>query len=223
MSPDSELFDLSQPLRHNQPIVAGDPAVRVHGFASHEHDGYVVTELRLGTHSGTHMDAPYHFLPEGGRLDEYALTRFFGEGVVVDLRGLEPDSPIEPPAIAAALDRAGGITAGGFVLLWLGWDSHFGTDLMWRHPYPSVSTGELLADLGISLLATDAASVDRTAVAGGHPIHQLLLGRDILLVENLSGLEQLGAGPATFGFFPLPIAGVEAAPVRAIAWRGGTP
>jgi kynurenine formamidase len=218
----TELVDLSQPLRNDQPTIAGDPAVWIRSSASHERDGYVVTELQLGTHSGTHMDAPYHFLPEGERLDRYAVTRFVGQGIVLDLRGLDPDTVIEASAVSGALDTAGTLAPGSFAVLWLGWDSHFGTDHMWRNPYLSVDAGKLLADKGIGLLGTDAPSVDRTAVRSAYPIHRLLLARDILVVENLRGLEQLGAGPATFGFFPLLVADTEGAPVRAVAWPEGS-
>ena len=53
-------------------------------FASHEVQGFQVSEIRLGTHTGTHIDAPRHFFPEGSTLDAYPLHRLVGPGLVVD-------------------------------------------------------------------------------------------------------------------------------------------
>jgi arylformamidase len=73
----------------------------------------------------------------------------------------------------------------------------------------------LLLDAGPGLGGTDAPSLD----AEPYPVHRLLLGRDILIAENLRGLEHLGPGPVTCAFLPLSITGTDGAPVRAVAWR----
>lgn len=70
-------------------------------------------------------------------------------------------------------------------------------------------------DAGPALVGTDAPSLDDEP----YPVHRLLLEHNVLLAENLCKLEQLGPGPVTCAFLPLPIVGTDAAPVRAVAWR----
>jgi len=76
----------------------------------------------------------------------------------------------------------------------------------------------MLLEAGVSLVGIDATGVD-DSTARDFPAHRLLLGAGVLLVENLRGLDRLGPGRAFFVFLPLLVAGAEAAPVRAVAFR----
>lgn len=215
--PSGDPVDLSQPLRTALPIVPGDPGVRVESFATHAEDGYAMKRVEFGSHSGTHIDAPRHFFPDGRPLDDYPLRRFLGEAAVIDLRHLPPDSAIPVDSLQGALDAPRRPQA-GFVLLWLGWDAHFGDALMWQHPYLTEDGAQALVERGVTLVGTDAASIDRSAVMESFPAHHTLLSNDVLVVENLRGLEQLGGRDALCVFLPIPLAEADGAPVRAIAW-----
>ncbi|MBN1631206.1 MAG: cyclase family protein [Thermoleophilia bacterium] len=209
-----EYFDLTLPLLPGMPVYPGDPEVRFTAARTHETDGYQVTRLCLGSHSGTHLDAPRHFLAEGATLDEYRVDRLVGPGVVVDCRPpsggpdtYEPGEIAESPVIDAVLLRermkAFSITAGSIVVVWTE-----GAPL-------TADAGEFLSGLRPVIVGTDAASLD----AEPHAVHRLLLGQGILLAENLQGLDRLGPGPATFAFLPLAVVATDGAPARVIAWR----
>lgn len=87
MSPKS-LIDLSHPLTSQTTIYPGDPPFVMHSVCNIPTDGYTVHALSLGTHTGTHVDAPFHFFAQGQKLHELPLERFVGRALVVDVRHL---------------------------------------------------------------------------------------------------------------------------------------
>lgn len=203
-----ELFDLTLPLWSGMPVYPGDPHVSFTPARSHEADGYQVTHLCLGSHTGTHLDAPRHFFAGGATLDEYPLDRLVGPGVVVDCRPVAtPHGTATPPVIDAAFLagqlRTVPVPHGGLVLLWT------------EGAFLAVDAARLLLDSGAGLVGTDAPSLDEHP----YPVHRLLLSHGVLLAENLCGLYRLGSGPVTCAFLPLAALGADAAPVRAVAWR----
>jgi len=197
-----EFFDLTLPLRPGMPVLEGDPAVEFTVVRSHDADGYELTRISLGSHAGTHLDAPRHFFAAGATIDQYPLDRLVGPGVIVDCRSLPGAGEIDRALLAERLGPFA-LVQGGIVLLQTG-----GALL-------SLEAAHLLLDAGVGLVGTDAPSLD----APPHPVHRLLLSRGVLLAENLTGLEQAGPGPVTCAFLPLRIVGTDGAPVRAIAWR----
>ncbi|KPA74575.1 hypothetical protein ABB37_09211 [Leptomonas pyrrhocoris] len=77
------VVDLSTPLFDGMAVYAGDPAVRITTVCTREKDGWEVRQLQMGSHSGTHVDAPIHMHEEGASLDELPLDRFCGSAVAV--------------------------------------------------------------------------------------------------------------------------------------------
>ncbi len=80
------LIDLTHPLGPDTPVLPGDPPVTATSRATHAGDGYAVLTLCLGTHAGTHVDAPFHMLPEGATLEAVPLSRFVGPAALLDVR-----------------------------------------------------------------------------------------------------------------------------------------
>ena len=87
----AELFDLTMPLRPGMPVQPGDPPFVLQQESSHEAQGFEVARVCLGTHTGTHIDAPRHFFADGATLDSFALDRLVGRGVVIDCRATGDD------------------------------------------------------------------------------------------------------------------------------------
>jgi kynurenine formamidase len=123
--PIRRVIDLSMPLDDRTPFYPGDYEPRVCAATTIATDGFNVARLELGSHSGTHCDAPFDFLEDGARLDALPLERFLGPGVVVDATGLAPRTPIGWDVVAPHAARLG---PGAIVLLRTGWDAHRGTD-----------------------------------------------------------------------------------------------
>lgn len=208
-----EVVDLTAPLRDGMSGHPGDPRVVIDRVRSHETDGYQVTQVSLGSHSGTHLDAPRHFFPHGLTLDRYPITRFVRPGLVVDCRlsaskgeggarEMTIPSLIDAPILTERLTPYS-VPLGGFVLLWM------------EGALLAQDAAQSLLKAGAALVGTDGPSLD----APPYPVHQLLLGHGVLLAENLCGLGRLGPGPVMCAFLPLALPDADGAPIRAVAWR----
>ena len=209
--PVSRLLDLSRRLETGMPVFPGDPPVEL--ATAGAEPPWQVTLMRMGTHSGTHIDAASHYIPGGRTIDEYPLERFVLEAYVVRL-DLEAETAISWEDIAAQLP---GDVAGCAVVLHTGWDRFWGTDEAERHPSLSDAAARRLAAGGVTLVGTDALNVDGTARPTTFA-HAALLGADVLVVENLTGLGRLDAGrPYRCAFVPLKVAGGDGSPIRAYA------
>ena len=208
-------YDLSQRIEEGMTIFPGDPVPRFEPAAG-AISPWRVTALHLGSHSGTHIDAPSHFLPDGKTIDQYPLERFMVAGIILPFTGLSDDQSIQADFIQKGLK---GVPKGGAVLIRTGWDQFWNTDRYLRHPYLSPEAAEQIAEAGPGLVGIDALNVDST-VQGTNHAHRILLGNDILIVENLTRLEQLQPGVLfQFSFLPIFSAGWDGSPVRAAAWK----
>ena len=211
------IYDLSQPLENGIPYFPGDVEPRIQPTTPSP--PWQCGELRLGTHSGTHLDAPSHY-SFSDTLSDLAVHRFVGEGVVVDVRGKQPGQTIELGDIEGAREQLRG---GRWVIFHTGWSRYWGDDMYFRHPSLALDVARALVTWGVPLVGVDMINPDETATNGGI-VHEVLLGAGVLIVENLRGLEQLQPGkPYAFAILPLNIVGVDGSPVRAIAWEGAAP
>ena len=209
-----KIVDLTRPLRPETPVFLGDPPITLARVADHNADGYEVTQICLGSHSGTHLDAPRHFFPEGATLSDYPIERLIAEGVVLDVRSA-PAGIVGRDLLAARLEQWP-VKRGDFVLLWTGMAAENATEAL-QGATLSPAAAALLIDLGVALVGTDGAGLDLEGES--YPVHRLLLGAGVLLAENLCNLELLGPGRVQCVFLPLALEDTDGAPVRAVAWR----
>ncbi len=210
-------------------IYPGDPLPSIRRGLTHEKDYCHVDLLTLGSHTGTHIDAPYHFLKDGQKIDEIPVHRFIGRGILVDVSGKSERDLI----CAADLEPcASEIQKGDFVILKTGWDRYFGTPHYLQHPFLSADAALLLLNLDVSLVGIDALNVDATYGAGtdhepldadseismdsGYPVHDILLGNDILIVENLCNLDKINRRIGFYSFLPLKLKESDGSPIRAV-------
>lgn len=207
-------IDLSHPLENDMTYFPGDPEPRI--LPADATPPWRVTQLSIGTHLGTHIDAASHFIPRGKTISEYPIERFLLPGIVVPLLGRNDDEPIGPDAFA---DYLTALPTGGALLIHLGWDQYWKTERYLRHPYLVREAAQLLVEKGASIVGIDALNVDSTAQETDHA-HAALLGNDVLIVENLTRLHLLLPGVVyQFSFLPLALSGLDGSPIRAIAWR----
>ena len=181
-----------------------------------ETDGWNARTLHLYSHAGTHADAPAHFLPGGKTLDELSLEYWIGPAWVVDLTFLEPRQLIVPEHLEPWADR---IVEGNRLLLRTGWSRHFGQDDYRTHfPRVSVELSRWLVERHVSLIGVDTPSVadvdNREELTA---VHRTLLAGGIVIVEDLTNLDQLRAERVQFIVLPLKIEAGDGAPARAIA------
>lgn len=211
------MIDLSHRLASGMTVYPGDPEVRITPALTLEGDGVGVTGVAIGSHTGTHLDAPCHTVAGGRTLDEISLDELCGEALVIRATGAGPGEALDERALG--LDRLERVPA--IVAVHTGWDQHFGSPRYLRHPYLTRGAAERLCELGMHVLAVDTLNPDRTPydddAESGFAVHEVVLGSDRLIVENLRGLEQV-ADQARLAFFPLPVGAADGAPVRAIAY-----
>ncbi len=211
----SRLIDLTHPLQPGVAVYPGDPAFRQRTHSTLATTGWRVTELTLGTHLGTHVDAPAHLLAEAATVDRLPLETLVGPAVVVDVPGT-PGAMIEPALLDEVGDEVGNaLRPGCRVVFRSGWDVHFGTEKFYRgHPGLSVSAARWLVERGVALVGFDVPSPAEDA----EPVHRILLEtpQPIVIVESLANLALLPRH-FTLVVLPLRLAGLDGSPVRAIA------
>jgi kynurenine formamidase len=223
------IIDLSHTIHDDIQVYPGDPLPSIGRGLTHEKDYCHVDVLTLGSHTGTHIDAPYHFLKNGEKIDELPVVRFVGEGVLVDVSAKSDRELIEPGDIEPYQTE---IATGDFVIFKTGRDKYFGTSRYYRHPYLSAEGARFLLKMGVSLVGIDALNVDPTyhgsrdpdpaakelpdEEAYGYPVHDILLGNDILIVENLCNLDQIKPAKGLYSFLPLKLKGSDGSPIRAV-------
>ena len=226
-------FDLSVPLRTGMPVYPGDPAVRIASALTVEADGANVLSLALGSHSGTHADAPLHVGDGWAALDELPLSLFGGVAEIVDVRGVARGGAITAAHLAGIAPAGSPGNPGHpakILLLHTGSAAAWGTDEYLKHPWLEAAAAQLVVDRGYRAVGLDALSVDPSSpgAAEGAPAdgsfraHAVLAGNGCIIVENLTGLEQVqharDAGTDVEVFlFPLNIPGADGAPIRAVA------
>ncbi|GAA0455153.1 cyclase family protein [Halococcus dombrowskii] len=205
-------IDLSHRIETGMTVYPGDPSVSIEPHATHDRDGCRVRAAQLGSHTGTHIDAPAHVMAEGRTLDTYSVDRFTFDAVRVDCTDLGDRDPI---TAADVPDEAADIA-----IFWTGWDSHWGTDRYLEHPYLTADGAAACAErgyaVGVDTLSPDPTPTDDTAEgeSSGLQAHRALLGADNLIVENLCNLERT---PERFELRAYPMAlGGDGAPVRAV-------
>jgi kynurenine formamidase len=209
------LRDLSHPITDGMPVYPGDPTVHVHAALDLERDGVAVTELRLGSHTGTHIDAPSHTVIGGRTMADVTLDELVGDALVIRMPELEPRSLYgwdQLNTVASVPARLPSI-----VVIDTGWARWFGHPRATDHPALDPAAARELRARGMRILAVDTLSPDPTNGAVDFPVHQVVLGGDGLIVENIRGLEGLG-DQVRIGFFPLRLGG-DGAPVRAVAFE----
>jgi arylformamidase len=212
--PEPAFIDLTQPVRTGMPVFPEDPEVVFEPAAALP--PWRVTKLALGTHSGTHIDAASHYVPGGSTIDAYPLERFLLPGYVVPVEAAAGEA-VPWAVLGAALPED---LTGHAVLLYTGWDRFWGEEAALDHPYLAEDAARALVGRGVTLVGTDAFNVD-SSTAGTTHAHEILLGADVLIVENLTRLEVLEPGrPFTCAFVPLRLEGADGSPIRAFAFPG---
>jgi len=224
-----QVIDLSHTIHDQIQVYPGDPQPSIKRGLTHEKDYCHVDVLTLGSHTGTHIDAPFHFLKDGKKIDELPAQRFVGDGVLIDVSGKSDRALIEPGDVTPYDHQ---IAEGDFVIFKTGRDKYFGTAKYYLHPYLSPAGAQLLLKMGVSLIGIDAMNIDPTYYNSkdsnpsapelpdeqeyGYPVHDILLGNDILIVENLCNLDKIKQVKGVYSFLPLKLKDSDGSPIRAV-------
>jgi kynurenine formamidase len=216
------IYDLAQPHYNHAPQFPGQPPNSVQYQQLAVVEGATVERCTLMSHSGSHVDAPFHYLPHLPCIQELPLSHFYGRCVALDLTGLPPSHPISADDLRKHEPL---ITIGAFILLKTGWgDKRANTkEFLTAWPYMSGDGAQYLLDRQVKGMGIDALST------GGYPeehaeadAHKLLLGAQKLLLEDIHIPDALLDGkPRHFAAFPILIANAGGAWTRPLVWDDG--
>lgn len=229
-----KFIDLTREINNETQVCPCDKVPVVENYATTE-EGVNVKFMKMGTHTSTHIDAPYHISKSGKTLNDFPVERFIGQGIVLDFSDKGDIYEITREDIMAHADELKKVD---FAILNTGWAKYYGTWDFFRHPYLSGDAALALVELGIKIVGTDGSSADAaygfsTAKRLENPTfseilenierenikneaHAALLGNECLIVEYMCNLEQLPKEAATYSFLPLKLMEADGSPVRAI-------
>jgi len=225
------IYDLSHVLDQNTYHPFGGASFRnVQMFASH---GCRHAYITMSLHFGTHMDAPWHMVEEGKRLDQIQIEELVGEAVVVDLSHLYgPEkrklTPIKKEDLQKALNNQGTtLKPGDGILIYTGWMDLFHTDpIQYFQEYCTLGPEACnwLMDQGVRLIGLDVSDIDMPDAYKAAPFkpvnHRKVLGAGIYVIENIGGALPTLVGKRIFLIpAPLNLGGEYAsgAPIRLLA------
>jgi len=200
-----KFVDLSHPISNEMSTYPSDPDISIVREKEIHLDRTLLHRFTMGTHTGTHLDAPAHIISGGKTLDDFPLSSFTGKTVKVDL-----DSIIELEKVDEKVN--GIIFDSSWYRRFKEPEIYFGSD----RPEIPIYLVKKVIEMGIKYFGCDLPSVD---VSGSEdkPIHNALLGANIIIYESLTNLNQLPLlTPFEFYGFPLPFVGLDGSPVRAI-------
>ena len=211
-------MDLSRRVDAETQVYPGDPHVLLEPAATLADHGVNVLAVHIGSHSGTHVDAPYHFVEGGPKIDEMDPGLFVGRTVILDVRGKGPRERITVEDLRPYEWR---LSEGVVAVLRTGWEERYGTPGYEDHPFLDRRAAELILDAGVKTIAIDALSVDETPPEGdqpkGFPAHHAILGAGGVIAENLANLAAIDFPDPLLSLLPIKLGGSDGAPVRAVA------
>jgi arylformamidase len=174
---------------------------------------YILQELKIGSHLGTHIEFPYHHVKSGKSAADYPLERMIGDAVLLDFSHKKKDEEISKQEI---LDLNADIREGDILIVRTDMDKLWNTPKGHDRPCLSIEATEYLVhEVKIHCIATDATGLE---VRGrdDQPVHELLFHADVAMVESLKDLDKIKSERFTIIMLPLMIEGMDACPIRAI-------
>ncbi|MDP4152311.1 MAG: cyclase family protein [Bacillota bacterium] len=202
---ESKFLDLSYDIENDMPVYPGDTPVVLKQKCFIKKDLYNAWIIQAGMHSGTHIDAPSHLLPDERSIGDFPLSNFIAKGLLFDVRGEK---------IIDYKQEYGNIDISEHaVLFYTGFDKHYGSQIYYEEqPVLSTRLAEFLVSKKVKLVGIDMPSPDLAPFS----IHKILLSNNIFIIENLTGLSQLIDKQFIFYAVPLKIH-AESSLIRAYA------
>lgn len=210
-----QIWDVSVTIDDRLPVWPGDPRFDIHRVEKIEDGANAnVSEIDMGAHTGTHVDAPYHFLMDGSRVDTLPLEVLVGPAVVVVI----PDGV--NVLDASALEDAN-VPAGARRILFKtrnsGYWNKYGPEFQTDFVAIDAAGAQWLVDRGIQLVGIDYLSI--SPYKHSRPTHEILLAAKVVIIEGLD-LSAVQAGEYQLACLPVKLGGAEGAPARTILTRG---
>lgn len=220
-----EIIDLTYTIEEGMTTFSSHwhPIVEITQIGRHGFEGRETKKIVLGTHTGTHMDAPLHFIEGGNSIDNIPLSKLIGPVSIFDFSHLGENEAVTKEML---LDKK--ITER--IIFKFGWGKHWGTSKYYNdYPYISAEAAKYLVDKGMKLIGLDTASPDDSRIKleksnlgsdKDSPIHKIFLNGEVILVEYLANLEKINNFDGwDLIVLPIKIKNGDGAPIRACIYK----
>lgn len=208
------IIDLSQSINSNIKLYPGSPNVHFLKWSKYSIDGYDSEAIFLSTHTGTHMDAPSHFIEGAESIDDIDVNRFVMKNVHL-LKIFKSSNQLitAEDIINSNID----IKENDSIVFSTGWEHNYNSDnYISSNPGLSPQAATYLSNKKINAVAIDSPSID-SGIESEFPVHQILLKNNIIIIENICNLAQIDKKIFKLIVIPLRLRGASGSPVRALA------
>lgn len=212
------VVDLSREITAETVVYPGDPVPQISQHATIANDGFNLVSVHMGSQSGTHVDAPFHFDDNAEKIDEIPLDRFVGRGVILHANGVVARERITLDSVRSDAESA---RPGDIVIVHTGWSRHYGEPSYFDNPFLDAGLVSFLLGRGVRTIGLDALNIDETPdnthPGEGFPAHHLIANVGGVICENLCNLESVDFPDPFISLLPMKFVGIDGAPVRAVA------
>ena len=211
-----EPIDLTLLISQNLPSFPGSPKPQFIPWSKLNKDGYNLELLFLSSHSGTHLDAPYHFIKKGSKIHQISLKRLVSDAIVINIKKTA-NQAITKNDLIKYEKKFGRILQNSTVIFSTGWNKNLQKENYFNdNPGLADSAAEYLISKKINLIGIDSPSID-LGKNSKFDVHHILLKNNILILENLCNLEKIKKSFFRLVVLPLKLKNATGSPVRAIA------
>ena len=212
-----KIIDLTLTVSDKIPTFPGSPQPNFIPWENIKEDGYNLEVLFLSSHTGTHMDAPHHFLEKGAKIHEISLKKLVSEAALIQCRKNGGQS-ITKTDIQKFEKNHRKIENFSSVIFYTDWQKNLQKKYYFtKNPGLSVSAAKYLASKKISLVGIDSPSID-LGKDSKFSVHQVFAKKGVLIVENLANLDTIKLPTFHLVVLPLKLKNATGSPVRAIAF-----
>jgi len=212
-----KVLDLTLTISNRIPTFPGSPQPNFIPWEKIKDDGYNLELLFLSSHTGTHLDAPYHFLEKGAKIHEISLKKLVSNAVLIKSRKKSNES-VTKTDIQKFEKKHGKIASFSSVIFYTGWQRNLQKKYYFtKNPGLSVSAAKYLASKKVSLVGIDSPSID-LGTDSKFSVHQIFAKKGMLIVENLANLEKIKSSKFHIVVLPLKLKNATGSPVRAVAF-----
>ena len=209
-------IDLTLTISSSIPIFPGSPKPQFILWSTLKEDAYNLELLFLSSHTGTHLDAPYHFVKNGVKIHQIPLDRLIGNAILIKIKK-EKNQAITKDDLVLFERKNGNIPKHSSIIFYTEWQKNLNTDFYFiKNPGLSESAAMYLVSKEINLVGIDSPSID-LGKDKTFSVHKILAKNNILIVENLSNLNKISSKQFNFIILPLKLKDATGSPVRAIA------
>ena len=211
------LIDLTLTVSEKIPTFPGSPKPHFIEWETIAKNGYNLELLFLSTHTGTHIDAPFHFVKNGKKIHEINPERLVNEAVLIRV-GKNSNRSISKTDIQNFEQKNGKIENGSTVIFYTGWQKNLNKEFYFtENPGLSVSAAKYLVSKKINMVGIDSPSID-LGTDSKFSVHHILAKNNILIVENLANLNKIKSNNFHLITSPLKLKNATGSPIRAFGF-----